>query len=473
MPGVSEWEKARRWGQEHGDLVFVKNLVRPYIFINSYDAAVELFEKRGNNYSSRPQNTLIELEGWSQLPSQMAYGDEHRKSRQFLNRFFGPSSVTDFCELQTKVAHKLLFGLLTEPDRFEDFTRRSAGETIMMAAYGYEVSNEKDPYIALADRGVRSLSEAKGFSLVNLLPWSNLNDERLLLVRYLPEWVPGTGFHRLIKEGYKLSHAMVFEPYEATKKSMSDGTYISSVTSKLIEVNSTEDGNIADEPTIAKSAAIAYAAGADTTVSTLNTFILAMLLYPETQRRGQEELDRVIGKDILPTMEDKTNLPYINALCNEALRWQTVAPLGLAHCPTKDDVYNGYFIPAGITIYANIWAMQRDPLEYPEPEKFIPERWMPSDGKRTPLDVYKTQFGFGRRTCPGKHFAANSIFIDIASILAAFNIEMASDENGAQIIPVVDYVEGFVRHPKPFKCKITPRSDKITSTIKQAVEAIL
>ncbi|KAI5120039.1 hypothetical protein M0805_004667 [Coniferiporia weirii] len=61
MPDVAELEQAREWAQKYGDLTFFKALGKPYLLVNSYDAAYELFEKRGHNYSSRPQNTLIEL----------------------------------------------------------------------------------------------------------------------------------------------------------------------------------------------------------------------------------------------------------------------------------------------------------------------------------------------------------------------------------------------------------------------------
>lgn len=60
------------------------------------------------------------------------------------------------------------------------------------------------------------------------------------------------------------------------------------------------------------------------TVSVLLTFMLAMTLYPEVQNRAQEELDRVIGKDNLPTFEDRDNLPYVNAICTEALRYASI-----------------------------------------------------------------------------------------------------------------------------------------------------
>lgn len=55
-------------------------------------------------------------------------------------------------------------------------------------------------------------------------------------------------------------------------------------------------------------------------MSVLLTFFLAMVLYPEAMRKGQEELDRVVGKDNLPTFEDRPKLPYIEAICKECLR---------------------------------------------------------------------------------------------------------------------------------------------------------
>ncbi|KAI5116721.1 hypothetical protein M0805_000830 [Coniferiporia weirii] len=461
MYGVEEWEKARRYGEKHGDLILVENLGRKYIFVNSYDVAVELFDRRGHNYSSRPQNTLIELEGWTRLTVMMPYGDELRKSRQMLHRFLAQSVVADFNELHVQATHRLLLNLLKEPESFLDLTRRAAGEVIMMATYGYKVLDGNDPYIDLAERGVKVATEAEGFFVINMIPW----------LRHLPEWIPGTGFHKIIREGYKLTQEMVYAPYEMTKKSILDGTAMPSITSKLIEANSTEDGKIKDEKTIASSTAVTYAAGADTTVSAINTFFLAMVLHPDVQRRAHEELDRVIGKDSLPTVEDESNLPYINAVCCETLRWQTVTPFGVAHCAEEDDVYNGYFIPAGTAVLSNIWAMHRDPRVYPEPEKFSPERWLPSEGKTLPLDIRKTAFGFGRRTCPGRHFAYSSIFLAVASTLAAFKIEKAVDENGVPITPPVEYAESFLRHVKPFKCIIIPRSDKIASTVQQAVDS--
>jgi cytochrome P450 len=77
--------------------------------------------------------------------------------------------------------------------------------------------------------------------------------------------------------------------------------------------------------------------------------------YPEVQKRAQAEIDRVVGRDRLPTMFDRPNLPYIEALILETLRWHPISPIPLAHKCEKDDVYGDYLIPKGALIMANVW----------------------------------------------------------------------------------------------------------------------
>ena len=144
-----------------------------------------------------------------------------------------------------------------------------------------------------------------------------------------------------------------------------------------------------------------------------------MTQYPEVQRKAQLELDTVVGRDRLPEFSDLDSLPYIRAIVKELLRWHVVVPIGLPHRVVADDEYNGYFIPGGATILVNVWhvaifshqvmtfmplhrGISRDPAVYPEPERFIPERFLNSDGQfdvqgRDPSDLV---FGFGRRSVP-------------------------------------------------------------------------
>jgi len=123
-----------------------------------------------------------------------------------------------------------------------------------------------------------------------------------------------------------------------------------------------------------------------------------MVLNPRVMGKAQEELDRVVGKGRLPDFSDREDLPYIDAIVKEIIRWNPPPPIGVPSRVTQDDVYQGHFIPAGATVVQNIWAICRDPSIYPDPETFNPDRFL-KDGKIDP-SVFNPEdrvFGAGRR----------------------------------------------------------------------------
>lgn len=76
-----------------------------------------------------------------------------------------------------------------------------------------------------------------------------------------------------------------------------------------------------------------------------------MSVAPEVQHKAQAELDTVLGSR-LPTMEDLTSLPYIQAVFLETMRWAPAVPTCVHHrlVDGEDDELHGYRIPAGSTI---------------------------------------------------------------------------------------------------------------------------
>ena len=91
------------------------------------------------------------------------------------------------------------------------------------------------------------------------------------------------------------------------------------------------------------------------THSLLQIFFLVAALHPHVVRKAQEELDRIVGVERLPQLSDQDDLPYISALIKELFRWGCPAPIGIPKRVMEDDVYKGYFIPAGATIVENVW----------------------------------------------------------------------------------------------------------------------
>ncbi|KAF7357537.1 O-methylsterigmatocystin oxidoreductase [Mycena sanguinolenta] len=278
-----------------------------------------------------------------------------------------------------------------------------------------------------------------------------------------PSWVPGAGFQRYATETRQIIKEMQEVPLNFVKQNMRDGIDSTSVVAKLLAANRH------DEAAIQAVAATAYAGGADTSVSSLASFCLAMALYPEIQKKAQTEIDTIIGTDRLPEFEDRPSLPYVEALYREVMRWRPVLPLSLAHASTEDDVYNGYFIPKGTTVIANVWAMTRNESIYHEPDRFDPGRFFTTDGQLNEDDTVLT-FGFGRRICAGRHHADATIWATIVSVLSTFNIEKAKDATGKEINIDPKYSDGLISHPEPFACSITPRSEMAKTLVQATAE---
>ncbi|KAH8992640.1 cytochrome P450 [Lactarius akahatsu] len=206
------------------------------------------------------------------------------------------------------------------------------------------------------------------------------------------------------------------------------------------------------------------AGGSDLSAAAMAWWMLAMVTYPDVQRRAQAELDAVVGRTRIPTFSDFQHLPYIRATVKEVLRWRPMAPLGLPHCSTEDDWYNGMFIPKGTIMIANVWHLNRDHSIYgADAAHFNPARFLDANGE-LPLCPPETMeeghvtYGFGRRVCPGRHAANNSFFIDMAMVLWACDIQPGKDEHGNVIpIDVGRWVDGLHIRPVPFKADISPR----------------
>lgn len=167
-------------------------------------------------------------------------------------------------------------------------------------------------------------------------------------------------------------------------------------------------------------------------------------------------------------MRVEVNLPYLQCVILETLRFRAPAPLSLPHATSQDDVYEGCFIPAGTTVIMNLHAIHNDPVRYPEPEKFIPERHMDfvvqktSTFAQTADDRPHLAFSTGRRVCVGIHLAEASVFLAAAGLLSCFRFECPG--------PLIDVdtpkdIRSPNLIPKPYRVCIVPRHDNLSKLL--------
>lgn len=170
--------------------------------------------------------------------------------------------------------------------------------------------------------------------------------------------------------------------------------------------------------------------GVDTTSSTMLSFILAMAYFPDVQKKLQAELDDVVGQDRSPSWEDiDKRLPYLIATVKEVLRWRTVTILaGIPHANTVAYDYRGYHIPAGTNITGNMWAIHRNPRDFPEPDVVRPERFLNKLEQPYPNQRGSNPFGWGRRQCSGQPLAEQGLYYSLGHLAWAFDIQPGLDE---------------------------------------------
>lgn len=464
IPEQRQWITYAKWGREAGSPIIRLNVLgTTVIVVNNLETAVDLFERRGNIYSERPRMPMLNEaagHGWN-----FGFTEDAKRwkicRREFDIRFRQITS-RDFREHELFMAHDLLQKLLSSPKDFMRHLRYMTGSLILDIAYGIKVKSESDEYIEIAERGQEGLERSGDKNIIDIIPW----------VQHLPEWLPAMGWKKQVDEWKRWSFAMRDVPFEYVKKQLAKGLAKPSFTSYLLEHF---DERSFDEKTkeyyIKSIAGTAYAAGSDTTVSGLNTLILMLVMFPDVQKRAHAEIDRVIGPDRLPEFSDEEDLPYIAAIIKEILRWAAFVPFAVPHSTVCGDIYKGFYIPKGAVVLGNSWAILHDPVAYPEPERFNPNRFLTPDGQLDPtVQDPKVAFGYGRRICPGRFMAMDSMWITTACILAMFEIGRAVAHDGKDIVPAGEFRSGLVTHPMPFECAIKPRSDRAISLIRASRE---
>ncbi|KAH7931093.1 cytochrome P450 [Leucogyrophana mollusca] len=464
VPSSYQWVTYAQWSKKYGDIIYVYVFGNPVMVLNSAEAADDLLEKRSKNYSSRPVRTMVvELMGWDWLFSSMPYGLRWKHHRKLFRHHFHPSLTSTYHPVVLEETYTTLRNLLRTPDDFNHHIRRTAAAIVMKISYGHDVSDQGDIYVTLADEALQGLGKAGIFGsfLVDYLP----------CLKHIPDWVPGAGFKRQARAWRTVTRAMIERPFQMVKDRMANGTAVPCFAQKELEKWSQTGQDSEHEDIIKNVAGISYAAGADTTVSTLLSFVLAMVIHPEIQEQAQKQIDQVVGTDRLPTFDDIKDMPFLDCIVWECLRWNPVLPMGVAHYVSEDDEYRGYHIPKGTSVLANVWAILHDESCYPDALTFNPARFSDpvANNERGINKLPYPAFGFGRRMCPGRWLAFDSIWITIASILSVYSIRKAIGEDGVEGTPEIEYTSSLLSRPKPFRCRFVPRSEKARSLIQRTV----
>ncbi|KAJ7606947.1 cytochrome P450 [Mycena polygramma] len=417
IPTANQWLKFAEFGDAWGNIMSLNALGKTLIIINSNKVAEDLLEGHGVTFANRPVGHMFNLSGFDNWLIMCEYGDRVRSERRLFHQLFGTHvAIYRFEPLLAEEVHKLVRSIAAKPEGFVDEIKRTTVGIMLRLAYGYHLCDgpEPDPFLKMYETTLDNFNHSilDGF-FVDSFP---------ICDAVLARVVAGRGIPNHSQNWSKQVHDSVDTTFQYVKKQMAAGTAEPSFVSALLEQNTHEDYLI-------KWAAASMAiAGSDTTAAQLEAFFLVMSLYPDVEAAAQEELDRIVGSDRLPGLSDRAQLPYVDALCKELLRWHVAAPTGIPHRPSEDVIYDRsgglgpVRIPKDSVIITNAWRMAHDPATYADRMAFNPNRFLAADGKEPEPDPGRFSFGHGRRICPGRLMADATIFVACSALLSVFNI---------------------------------------------------
>ncbi|PAV17646.1 cytochrome P450 [Pyrrhoderma noxium] len=467
ITGSSRWKTYENWSRRYNNPIISFYLGKtPNIVLNDIESAYELLEKRGEIYSSRPRNIMgQEILSGNMRGIGMAYGPRYRQWRKFQHTGMIGKAALAFRQVQDLESCVLLRDFFRPSVNYNDSLRRFATSVAFSISYGRRIRSLSDPIILeniRAQQGNKTCSFKLTYSLLFIFgntttAYSKTTKPGRYIVESWPFLLKLPKFLQWFRWEQDRIRQLDTEMYTRllleVKGKMDRGISKPCLSTNMFE--SVREGEMTLVQ-MAYNVSSSFAAGIATITATVEVFLMAMLHYPECLNKARSEIDSIVGRDRMPSFEDMNSLPYTNALIKEVLRWKPIARTGFAHATTKDDTYKGFYIPKGSVVYANIYAISKDSDIFPEPDSFIPERFISPTHPR--VINFDLPFGFGRRICPGKQVALQAVFIIISRLIWGFNFIPPFDENNHPILPDLEAFEGeLVTRPKPFLLRFEPR----------------
>ncbi|RAH78814.1 putative cytochrome P450 [Aspergillus japonicus CBS 114.51] len=461
-PKSHGWRTYRQWNEQYGPIVHLNMLGQPVIILSTSEVAHDLLAKRGAIFSDRPRlflATELALKGLNIL--MMNYTDQFRHHQRLQVSVLNATPAAAYLPIQTLESQQLLYDLLqtsasTGIDVQGAFQRTTAS-IIHTLLYGFRIQDPNDFVLRSVVKLNEEFSEfiQVGAHIVDQFPVLNH------LPGFLAPWKAKAENH------YRTKYALRLSNFRRALEA-SDSWNIAQQLKEAVERDDDRDMPL-DE--LAFELGTMIDAALDGTTDSLVWFVVACITQNQGfVARARAELDAVVGPDRLPRPDDQPRLPYITAIVEEVLRWRPAGPEGAPHLSREETTYHGYRIPRGSVVVANIWTIAREEAVFgPHPDAFIPERWLDDHGAfRSSLPA--PAFGYGRRTCPGRYFARNVLWIVVARLLWSFDIRAGVAAETGEPIPVDPEActYGLVMRALPFTARFVPRGSWVREVIARA-----
>jgi cytochrome P450 len=346
MPSKDGHHQFSKWAQEYGPIYSLILGTRTFIVLSSDTAVKDLLDKRSNIYSSRPDMYVgMDIASGSLRMLLMPYSGRWRLIHKMIHNILNIKAAVTYVPYQDLENKFMLLGMLEQPLEFANHIRRYTNSLTTQMVFGFRTLSIDDPKLQQLFTGFEHWAEVAGNAASQLL-------DLFPVLQRLPDFlVPN---HRYAKRLHKKEKDLYVGHWLKAKAGIQNGTTMPCFCVDLVNAQQKEKDWFSDDLAGYTSGSL-LEAGSDTTASELIAFIQAMTVFQDVQRQVQDEIDRVVGSNRMPNMEDYANLPLVRGCVKETLRWMPTNILGVPHSNIQEDDYMGYRIPKASTIITNVW----------------------------------------------------------------------------------------------------------------------
>ncbi|TDZ68014.1 Fumitremorgin C synthase [Colletotrichum trifolii] len=467
-PGPSRWLTHLQWRSIYGPLTYLNVLGKPIIVLTTVESAHDLLNKKAGKYSGRPYSVIgghLLSKGYNMFFRQ--YDSQHRIHTRLHIRSLNVESAALYRPIHELESLQLVHDLIEDgrPAKESDYRDIRPVDPTKNFHRGPASSLNVILYGSRLVKG--DVESDKQIDFFYSCPTTNIMQKETLVdifpsLTNIPRAI--SPWKRRVEPLFRIEAAHHVNNLRAA---LARPGY--NVAKQIVSSSERLDTGMS-ETELAWVVGTLYLANGETSPNILSWFVVAMQEHPDAMRKAHASLDDVVGRERCPTYEDRTRLPYIDALIEECMRWRPVIPGGLDHAALEDDEYMGYRIPKGANVSVSQWALTRDEAVFGKDcDAFRPERWL--EDKNLP----NTAFGYGRRTCPGRHLARESLWIFFARLLWAFEFEHSVDPvtKEKRIFDTMEYLPfGVGQGPLEIEAIFRPRGKWVEEIAERDVQGI-